>query len=265
MKYWRINSLSKFSARDWMESRVLSEITMYLWKREYLTRDFDKNQIVTSPDNRKYKIDKVWRAEGDVVSIFIQNDSGWTCTYGLSEPQIVMLIEDYFKANSNIWYYLETLNESEDSKISKTNRVIEPLTIKNYLSGWSKEQIPSKPEVVEIGKYDYEQTDIYYGLKGQFKTVLDFWISCLYWVNLGQFEAKDLSYWTNQASFDLACGSCIPVNTNEIEEIIAEIKTKVNGLTAPVTTYLMRKNWNDKMYILEYEDRFLMHNWHTAE
>jgi|GEM_PF-4119992 len=265
MKYWRINSLYNFNAHVWTKSRILDEITMYLWQREYLSPDFDKNQIVKSPDNRKYKLNKVWNAEGNIFSVFILNESNWECTYGLSEPQIVMLIKDYFKANNSDWYYLETLDEMEDSKISKTNRVIEPLTIKKLLDSWPKEQIPMKPEIVEIGKYEYQQTDIYYGLKSQFKSVSDFWISCVYWVSAGEFEAKDLSYYANQSAYDLTCGSCIPMNLKEVEEIVAELQTKVSGLITPVMTYLMRKNWNDKMFVLEYEDRFLMHHWHTAE
>ena len=133
---------------------------MYLWKREYLCPYFDKNQIIISPNKLHYQLRKVWNTEGNIFSIFINNESNWECTHGLAEPQIVTLIKDYFNVNSGTWYYLETLNEIEDTKISRTNRIVEPIVIKYFLDHWKKEDIPLKPEIFEIGKYEYQQTDI---------------------------------------------------------------------------------------------------------
>ncbi|MDF1699332.1 MAG: hypothetical protein P1U56_25995 [Saprospiraceae bacterium] len=265
MKYWRINSFYKFISAKWVQSTILDEIKRYLWRREYLCPDFDKTQTITSPDNRAYKLKKVWNEDGSIFSLFIENTSHWNCSHGLSEPQIVKLIQDYFKLNRAIWYYLETLNDIEDTKISRTHRKIAPLEIKNHIDLWKRNQIPPKPDILEIGTYDYQQTDIYYGLKTQFKSFLDFWTSCLYWVSSGEFESTDLSIYASQDSYDLKNGSCIPMNINELEEIIKELRTKDNTLSNPSTIYLMRKDWNDKMYVLEYDDRFIMHHWHTAE
>ncbi|MEN7552016.1 hypothetical protein AAG747_29165 [Rapidithrix thailandica] len=265
MKYWRINSLCKFTSHEWLKSKVLDEIKMYLWKREYLCPDFDRHQSIKSPDKRTYRIRKVWNAEGNIFSVFVENESNWESSHGVSEPQIITLIQDFFKVNNGQWYYLETLTENEDSKISKSVRQIEPIQIKDFLDTFSSELVPPKPQIIEIGKYEYQETDMYYGLKTQFKTILDFWISCLYWVNCGELEGEGLTYLSYFNSYDLASGSCIPMNLNEIDEIIKEIKSKTNTLNNPVSVYLMRKDWNDKVYVLEYEDRFVMHNWHTAE
>lgn len=248
-----------------MKSKVLGDVQMHLWRREYLSPDFEKNQLIKQPDNKSYKLRKVWNAEGNIFSIFIENESNWKPSHGLSEPQIVTLIQDFFKINSNIWYYLETLTDNEDSKISKSHRKIEPIQIKGFLDSFNDEVTPPKPQILEIGKYEYQETDIYYGLKNNFKTLLDFWISCLFWVNCGELEGEGLTYLEYFNSYDLSSGSCIPMELNEIEEVTQEIKSKYQYLNYPLNAYLMRKDWNDKMYVIEYEDRYVMHNWHTAE
>lgn len=266
MKYWRINSFCKSGAREWMKSKVLGEIEMHLSKREYKCRDLANPNLIETPDNKSYKIRKVWNAEGNIFSVFVQDESNWKSSTSAYEPQIVTLIQDYFKINCHVWYYLETLNEVEDSKISKSNREIEPIQIKEYLDVWDGENIPPKPSILEIGEYDYEATDIYYGLKTQFQSLFDFWISCLYWVRRGNLKGEGLMYLEYfRNSYDLQSGSCIPMNLDEIQEITDEIKTKNTGLKTPLNAYLMRKDWSDKIYVLEYDDRFVMHNWHTAE
>ena len=52
---------------------------------------------------------------------------------------------------------------------------------------------------------------------------------------------------------------------HEVESIVQEIATKSKISSQPKSIYLMRKEWDDKMFVLEYEDRYVMHNWHTSE
>ncbi len=265
MKYWRINSLCKFASHEWVKFKVLDDIQMHLWRREYLCPDFEKDQLIKSPDNKYYKLRQVWNAKGNLFSVFIQNESNWEPSHGLLEPQVVTLIKDFFNINRNIWYYLETLTDNEDFKISKLTRQIEPMQIKVFLESFNNEVTPSKPKILEIGKYEYQETDIYYGPKTEFKTLLDFWISCLFWVNCGELEGEGLTYLDYFNSYDLTSGSCIPMDLDEIKEVTDEIKSKNIKLENPFNAYLMRKDWNDRMYVIEYEDIFVMHNWHTAE
>ena len=265
MRYWRINSLCKVGAHEWVKSRIMGEIEQHLWKREYRSADVSEQGLMKAPDNMIYKLSKVWQADGDVFSIFIYDESNTEDSGNRRTPQIVTLVEDFFKINRGIWYYLETLNKEEDIQISKTNRLIEPLMIKKCVEDWSESGPPPKPEVLEIGDYKYQETDIYWGTKNQFHSLLDFWISCLYWVSYGEFDAIDLNDFNVQAFYDLSLGSCIPVDVEGIEEICKDVSLKDERLINPVNAYLMRKDWNDRMYVLEYESNYVMHNWHTAE
>lgn len=263
MKYWRINISCNPQLSNWIKDKVLDDVIAFLADREYSY--YKLSSELLSPDKNIFKLRKVWNSDGNIFSVFIENKTNWTNSSKVV-PQIVHLISDYFKINSNFWYYLEMLTEKENEKINKSRRHIEPFQIKEVFKNWTDESIPIKPKIIEIGTYNYGQTDIYYGKKNDYDSHLSFWISCIYWNNYGELEPNELlEFYINNTFYDLECGCCIPIDYNEIEKVIQEIKDKSGNLDTPINTYLMRKKWNDTIYILEYKDRFLMYNWHTAE
>lgn len=268
MEYWKINCLLKHEINAyWLNNRFLTDILIFLWYREYNVSSFDANSTIKAPDNLKYIINVEWNKEDTIVSIIIKSESGWKNIYGLKEPQIVKLIEDYFKLNYIPWYLIETLNEKEDKNINQLGRIVTPLQIIQVLKNWNEEHSKEPVEVVAIGEYNSAQTDIYKGSKQKFNSLLDFWISCIYWIHCGEIKSNDLIYCRNKNYFDVFCGSCIPVDGSEIHEILFQIEQKDNNLKIGsfLNSMLMRKDWNDRIHIVEYEKYYVMHNYHTDE
>lgn len=268
MKYWRINSELLREWNNWWATQILNELKMFLWNREYYCSDFDKDKSVTAPNNYKFTLQKITNEEENILSILIYNDSEHKVGHGRN-PQIVKLIEDYFKLNSSNWYLLETINSTEDKSISKQARNISPLQISKIIKNWEKDDKPQKPKVIDIGQYNYSQTDCYSGSKFEFRAPVDFWISCLYWISSGELEESEFYYQANKPYFDNYCGACIPINesNDEFERVIEYLKKKNDKYAESkmLNSWLMRKNWNDKMYMLEYDNEFVLHHWHTAE
>lgn len=268
MEYWRINSELTIEWKDWWISRLMNELKMFLWNREYYCSDFDKDKSVKSPNNLKFTLQRITNEEDNILSIFVYNDSNHKVPHS-RYPQIVKLIEDYFKLNTPHWYLLETINSIEDKSISKQARILSPLLISKVIKNWVSEIKPQKPDILELGEYNYSQTDSYRGLKSEFKKPLDFWISCLYWVSSGELEESEFYYQANNPYFDNYCGACIPIieSSDEFERVLEYLENKNEKYTNSklVNAWLMRKDWNDKMYMLEYENEFVLHHWHTAE
>lgn len=94
---------------------------------------------------------------------------------------------------------MDTLNNFQDQQA----REVTPAQIKSVLHDWSEEQIPILPKVVDIGEYLGHQTDMYPVSKSEFEALLNFWISCFYWVGLGEFEANDLMPFNDPYSYDM--------------------------------------------------------------
>lgn len=265
MKFWRVNIACNSELNDWLKKNVFVELIAFLCQREYSYVDRSGSSALISPDKNTFKLREDWNVDGNIFSVFVEIKTNWKSSNGKA-PQIVHLISDYFKLNSKSWYFLEVLNEIEEEKISKTERLIEPFEIKEALKNWTGKSIPSKPDIIEIGDYLHQETDVYSGKKEHFKTHLDFWISCLYWVNCGSFEPNELFYhYIKNTHFDSECGSCIPMNFNEVEKITNFINTKSPDLSKPINAYLMRKDWNDKMFLFEYSHSYVLYHWHTAE
>lgn len=268
MKYWRINIELLRDWDNWWVTQILRELQMFLWNREFYCADFDKDKSVKSPNNLKFTLQRIKNEEDRIISIFIYNDSNHKVPHG-RYPQIVKLIEDYFKLNPANWYLLETLNSIEDNAISKQVRNISPLSISKLIKDWPKDVKPQKPDIIEIGQYNYSQTDSYLGIKTIYKTPIDFWISCLYWVSSGELEESEFYYHGNMPYFNNYCGACIPIieSNDELDRAIEYLKNKNEKYSKDkvLKTWLMRKDWNDKMYMMEYEDEYVLHHWHTAE
>lgn len=267
MKYWKINCLLKHETNSWWKKRVLHEINYFLWFREYNGASFNDDNTVRTPDNFKYKLNAEWDEGKNIVSVIIKNESGWNHRNGMTEPQIVRLTEDYFKLNLDHWYYIETLNEEEDLNINKFGRRVTPMQVKQSIDNWDKTPPPKNIEIIEIGAYQYAQTDLYKGSKSVFSSCLDFWSTCAYWIGNGEIKSADLRYCKIKDYFDVFWGSCIPVDNAELQEILPQIEQKDSALTKDGVLYsiLMRKDWNDRIYIIEYEKYYVMHNWHTSE
>lgn len=268
MEYWKINCLLKHETNAyWLNNRFLTDIIIFLWHREYDGSSFDRNHTVKAPDKLIYILSTKWNEEDKVVSIVIKNESAWKDRYGLEGPQIVKLIEDYFKLNYNHWYLIETLNEKEDKNINQFGRIVTPLQIIQVLKNWNEEQSKKSVEIIEIGEYKDAQTDMFKGSKQEFESCLDFWISCIYWISCGEIKPNNLIYCRNKNYFDIFFGSCIPIDGSEIHEILLQIEQNANDLKkdSVINSMLMRKDWNDKIYIIEYDKYYVMHNWHTGE
>ena len=101
--------------------------------------------------------------------------------------------------------------------------------------------------------------------------MLDFWISCLYWINCGEIEEEkeEFHYHSNKGYFESYFGSCIPVRekNDEFERALKSVNEKNKNWNSENLKigYLMRKDWNDKIYLMEFEKEYIIHNWHTAE
>jgi len=265
MEYWKINTEFDYQKKSWLGNRILYELNKHLQKREYQCWGFDK-VTVQSPCNHKYLIKKV--SNKNIVSVLIENNSNRQLR-GVEYPQIVKLVEDYFKMNKDIWYLLETLNSKEDKQISKEDRKISPLIISNEIKSRDKSVKPKKVEVVHIGSYHYSQTDIYKGSKDNFDSILSFWISCIYWISCGEIKERDFSFFLSRGYFDRYFGSCIPIrdeneNFNAVLKYIREESKNWNQEKLKIGL-LMRKDWNDKMYLMEFENEYILYNWHTSE
>lgn len=268
MEYWRINIELLRKWDNWWVTQILRELQMFLWNREFYCANFDKDKSVNSPNDFKFTLRRITNEDDNIMSIFIYNDSKHKVPHG-RYPQIVKLIEDYFKLNASNWYILETLNSKEDNSISKQSRNISPLSISKLLKNWPKDVKPQKPNIVNIGKYNSAQTDCYNGLKAEFKEPLNFWISCLYWVCSGELEESEFHYHKDKLYYDSYCGACIPIfDSNDELDRLFEYLLNMNEKYAKnlmLNTWLMRKDWNDKMYMMEYEKEYVLHHWHTGE
>jgi hypothetical protein len=271
MKYWRIN-IEYWSDWNWITNRILDELQIFLWNREYSCVDFDKYKSIISPNNVKFTLQSTINKTEKLFSIFIHNDSNYI-TQNSEYPQIVRLIEDYFKLNSRDWYFLEILNSFEDELINKQARNISPKEISKWIKNWPKERIPKKPYCIEIGKYNYSQINSFYGLKIEYEEITDFWISCLYWISCDNIEESELNSEfhsiASKSYFDIYCGACIPILSisDEFERVIEYLKNKSEKYNESKLNkaWLMRKNWNDKIYMLEYENEYVIYNWFTSE
>ena len=266
MEYWRINAELNYNWDNQWEKRILNEIRRHLSNREYRTINFERDRVVEFPKKQKYTLRKLRIANEKVISIIIQNDSNWKSSDSSRFPQIVMLIVDYFKINKSNWFFLEILNSNEDNEISKGYRRISPLSISRQIKSWNKSEKPKKVDVVSIGNFDL--ADIYKGNKEKFNSILDFWISCLFWIDRGEFEEKEFSYCLSKGYFDAYCGSCIPIRSKneEFDKVLKYVTQKnINwNHETLIIGILMRKNWNDRIHLMEFENEYVLHNWHTT-
>ncbi|MEM7374602.1 MAG: hypothetical protein AAF587_38775 [Bacteroidota bacterium] len=240
-----------------------------------------QHEIRTFLDERDYKIDPQSHGITDSRSnqfllAFVYQESvleinvtteNWQSFTQVHRPQIVLLIEDYFKSNSQFWYYLETLNEAELADIQDLGRTWTPLDIKVRLASMQIDQDIPKPKVEMLGDYTYQQTDLYSGTTAEYHDIIDFWISFLTWGTHANIEFNDLSYFLCKGWFDPFHGSCIPKRSSEVAKEINLITNKLKWVREENIKgiYQMRKEWDDCIFLFDMNDTFLIYNWWTSE
>lgn len=248
--------------------QVRSQLQMFLWNREYRMNYVADNGVVTAPNGMKFTIAVVYCTESHIATVNITSKNWRDVPDTKGEyAQAVVLIEDFFKLHNTIWYYLETLTLQEVDAIDEHGRAITPIQIKHQLENWDKEKLPPKPELSLAGEYDNQATNIYHGSKSSFKSILDFWISCLTWIDYDGIDLADLSFHKDAQHFKQQSGACIPISTKGHEKLLAQIAEHVPEVNAAKlkTMCLMGKAWNDKVYLLEFDDLYVVHYWYTHE
>lgn len=230
-------------------------------------RDFKiiyQSEIITDSNGNKYNFSFDYQESTLEVTIETEN---WKSFTQVKSPQIVLLVEDYFKSNTQFWYYLETLTKAEIEDLKVLGRAFEPLNIKQRLESIEINQNILKPILEKEGDYQHQQTDLYSGTKRDYGDVIGFWISFLSWVWNADIEFNDLNYFLEKGWFDTFHGSCIPKKTIELEREIKLVKDNINWFSEDKVKriYLMRKDWNDCIYLFDLGDSFIIYNWWTSE
>jgi len=257
------------------EYRLVKE--MYPLRLEY-----EKREIIRFLQNRGYKrsdsLDSLHDLSGNIFTlnfsseniifeVLVYTEKG-NNQYVNRVPSILMFVSDYFIQNNWKWLYLETLDECDILRIDVNSREISPLSIFNRIAKIGKfDQIPIL-KVEQFGKYNDQQKDIYSGSKQIFSQIEDFWISFLNYYHKGEFEySGELNILLLQKCFDKYYGECIPYNRLNLEFETGYLSKKMKWFdpTNILKVYKMRDGWNDKVYLFEMEDSFILYNWWTSE
>lgn len=274
MKYWKINSLCHSLWGRYEKSRALEGFQHFFYRRDYDSVEAASEQLhLTSPDGKQYRLSLEWEDELKIMSVRVDQETEGRHRH--RAPQAAYMVKDYIRINPHFWYYLECIEDKEDRWIKTYGRMVTPLQIKRRIEAWDDANLPPQPDVVSIGEYDYQQTDVYRGKKSTFPSLLDFWMSCLYWVDCGEWNTDGFVNLNYTHAYDLNAGSCIPWPLHEAEieqwqrekmdQIVSYIQNALGPTTPPLRLYYMRKNPYDQCFVLEYDDQFVMYNWHTAE
>ncbi|MDJ1506284.1 hypothetical protein [Xanthocytophaga agilis] len=261
---WTISAYSKLPGNPTGHVPFLErELQTYLVTHDYQL-PYNSKQIISEA---KVQYEYVITNRQYVMEIEIHS-STWKPFVNREYPQIVVLIEDFFKLSSNYWYYLETLTPTESEAIELLGRTIEPLMIKERIDQVDLTIPPIVPHIEVIGIYYNQQTDIYSGTSVHYKDVTDFWISYIAWISNGQVEQNNLALLQNATYFNsFFYGSCIPVPLTEVAGKIVEIQHFVKDFdpNAIKGCLLMRKDWYDNVYLFDLGSKYIVHNWWTGE
>ncbi len=241
---------------------IRDHLRKFLGERDY--KVVYQTEVIT--DSSGSSFDFHFDYVGNVLEISITSEN-WKAYTKTRYPQIVLLIEDYFKSNIQFWYYLETLDNSEIENIKLLKRDIDPLKIKKYLELIEINQSIPKPDLEKEGEYKYQQTDLYSGSVEKHSNLVGFWISFLSWIWNADIEYSDLNYFLEKGWFDTFHGSCIPKTSEELIKEISIIKKEIDWFEKEniKQIYLMRKDWNDCIYLFDLENQFIIYNWWTSE
>ncbi len=254
-------------SREWQENFVLSELGVHLYKR-----DFDMTygtNLITNENGINFEL-KITSKDSHEVFDFEISTTNWKPFLNKEYPQVVILIEDYFKMANRYWYYLETLTEKEINAIQQLGRTITPFQIKQRIKETKITTDLIKPaiESMEEGKYISAcQTNIFSGTQKEHGDILDFWISCLVWIDVGEMVFNDLYYYKKAMCFDAECGSCIPINIEEMQKPIDDIKGVIPDfeISSVKSCLLMKKDWNDTILLFDCGNYYIIHNWWTTD
>lgn len=261
---WIISACSTLSGDPAAQIPFLErELKMYLVARDYQLPYHTNHLISEAKIQYDYEItNRHCRIEVKITS------TTWTPFVNREYPQVVMLVEDFFKLYSRYWYFLETVTPAESEAIEILGRTLDPLMIKERLDQMDLAILPKIPHIERIGQYNNQQTDIYSGTTTQYKDLTDFWIAYIAWISNGQIQRNDLTPIRNAPFFDRDFyGSCIPVALTEVEGYILEIQSVVKDVTPDLIKecLLMRKDWYDSIYLFDLGSNYIIHNWWTGE
>ena len=259
IKAWR----GAINVETWFKIKTEQDILRHLLHRGFIVEN-DKKQIKNF-EGTYFSIE--CETNESIISIEIKSDNWKNQPSELPIPPIVYLVEDYFKIESLFWFYLETLNETEILSINNNNRSIEPLKIIRRIKEVSFDQNFKKPTLELLSNSASFNIDFYSGTRSTFQDHIDFWISFLGWVSQSEFEYANLNYILTDKKFHPDNGSCIPVRIDQINYEINYSNSKIEWFNNNQIQeiYLMRKNFDNKVILFLFEEKYLIYHCWTNE
>ncbi len=254
---WQIRAYCKNGVNSFLRdySHLRRYIEGFLWQRGYKVKD----TYLTDPWDNSFSVD-ISNID-DILEVNLISNGKFEQPrlegFPLLNPQIVTLVEDYFKTHTISWYFLETLNGNELKSINELKRKFEPFNIKKRLEN-QNEPIQLQPEFCErVSSSTGYHLDWYFGTKMNFENIVNFWVSFISWYDRGECEFNDLSWLIDQGWFESEYGCCIPLNIQSINFDFQSIKKqfKISDLNA---SYLMRKNLDDEIKLFDFNDFYVI-------
>lgn len=259
IKAWRIGT----NIETWFKNKTKQDIRRHLFSRGFIVEN-DKKQI---KDFEGTNFSIGYETRESIISVEIESDNWRNQPSKSPFPPIVFLIEDYFKIESLFWFYLETLNETEILLIKNNNRSIEPLKIISRIKEVNFDQNFKKPTLELLSNSASFNIDFYSGTRSTFHDHINFWISFLGWVSQSEFEYTNLNYILTVKKFHPDNGSCIPVEIDQINNEINYSNAEIEWFNEDQIQeiYLMRKNFDDRVILFLFEEKYLIYHCWTNE
>lgn len=248
---------------DWLKIRIEKQVRLHLSYRGYnvWSDKIEKESIDGINYSLKFEFIE------SIISVQIESKKWKGKPNQVVYPPLVFLIEDYFKIESKLWFYLETLNENETESIKKLNRILEPSEIVLRLKEMNFDQKPLKPKLELLSRHNSFNIDFYSGLKTGFDHLTNFWFSFLSWVSYSDFEYTNLNYLLTKGYFHPDYGSCIPLVKDEIRNEINYTQAQIEWFNENEIQriYLMRKNFDNRVILFAFAEKYLVYHCWTNE